>query len=131
MAEPAKDAQAGPGFVVLREVGDGQWQLVGELARRPGRPATVSRTPAPGRAPVRSPSRLALTRYSLAAGRAGRHCGGAETPAVARGYFRLLTGSAGTRPTPCRFPGLVQPCRESRMRAAAAYMRTEHAGVNS
>ncbi len=28
MAKQAKDPQAGPGFVVLREVGDGQWQLI-------------------------------------------------------------------------------------------------------
>ncbi len=32
---------------------------------------------------------------------------------------------------PGLFPWAVQPCRESRMRAAAAYMRTGHAGVNS
>ncbi|MFI5896338.1 hypothetical protein ACIA5D_40190 [Actinoplanes sp. NPDC051513] len=32
-----------PTYVVLREVGDGTWQVVGEVARRPGMPARRGR----------------------------------------------------------------------------------------
>jgi hypothetical protein len=32
-----------PGFVVLRQVGDDTWQLVGEVPRRPGLPARKAR----------------------------------------------------------------------------------------
>ena len=34
---------AGPAFVVLREIGDDTWQLVGEVARRRGLPARKAR----------------------------------------------------------------------------------------
>jgi hypothetical protein len=43
VTEPAKDLQLGPGFVVLREVGDGHWQVVGEVPRKPGLPARAAR----------------------------------------------------------------------------------------
>ena len=32
-----------PGYVVFRKVGDGLWQLLGEVPRRPGLPARTSR----------------------------------------------------------------------------------------
>ncbi|HZO62890.1 MAG TPA: hypothetical protein VFB35_07900 [Gaiellaceae bacterium] len=35
-----------PGFVVLREVGAGEWQLVGEAERRPGLSARAARSQA-------------------------------------------------------------------------------------
>lgn len=35
-----------PGFVVLRELADGQWELVGDVARRRGVPARAARTAA-------------------------------------------------------------------------------------
>ena len=34
---------AAPGFVVLRQVGDGRWQLLGEFERKPGMTARVAR----------------------------------------------------------------------------------------
>jgi hypothetical protein len=34
---------AAPGFVVLREVGDGKWELLGEVPRRQGLPARAAR----------------------------------------------------------------------------------------
>ncbi len=34
---------AGPAFVVLRQVGDDPWQLVGEVPRRRGMPARAAR----------------------------------------------------------------------------------------
>jgi len=39
-------ATGGPGFVVLKEVGDGRWRLVGEADRQPGRIARAARTEA-------------------------------------------------------------------------------------
>jgi hypothetical protein len=41
MAEARK-----PGYVVLRQVGEGQWQLVGEADRRPGLTARAARAQA-------------------------------------------------------------------------------------
>ena len=35
-----------PGFVILREVGDGRYELVGEARRRPGLPARKARAQA-------------------------------------------------------------------------------------
>jgi hypothetical protein len=35
-----------PGYVVLREIGPGRWEIVGEVDRRPGLPARRSRTEA-------------------------------------------------------------------------------------
>lgn len=32
-----------PGFVVLRELGDGKWELLGEVPRRRGLPARAAR----------------------------------------------------------------------------------------
>jgi hypothetical protein len=33
----------GPGYVVLQEVGDGNWRMVGEAERRPGATAKAAR----------------------------------------------------------------------------------------
>jgi hypothetical protein len=41
-----RDNPQHPGFVVLRELGDGRWQLVGEVRRRPGVTARAARTQA-------------------------------------------------------------------------------------
>ncbi len=38
-----KVANAKPSYVVLRQVRDNQFELVGEVVRRPGQPAKVSR----------------------------------------------------------------------------------------
>jgi hypothetical protein len=35
---------AAPGFVVLRELGDGRWELLGEVPRRRGLPARAARS---------------------------------------------------------------------------------------
>jgi hypothetical protein len=35
-----------PGYVVLRQVGEDRWQLVGDVDRRPGLPARASRAQA-------------------------------------------------------------------------------------
>ena len=35
--------QSAPGYVVLRRVDDGHWELVGEARRRPGRTARAAR----------------------------------------------------------------------------------------
>jgi hypothetical protein len=35
-----------PGFVVLRQVGDDRWQVLGEVRRRQGLPARAARTQA-------------------------------------------------------------------------------------
>jgi hypothetical protein len=37
------EARSQPGFVVLRKVADGHWELVGEARRRPGRTARAAR----------------------------------------------------------------------------------------
>ncbi|HSL12297.1 MAG TPA: hypothetical protein VLA82_13380 [Actinomycetota bacterium] len=38
------ETQRGPGFVVLREVGDDRWEMLGEVPRRRGLPARAART---------------------------------------------------------------------------------------
>jgi hypothetical protein len=38
--------RAGPGFVVLRQVTEGRWELLGEIPRRRGVPARAARTQA-------------------------------------------------------------------------------------
>jgi hypothetical protein len=43
MAQPKP---GGPGYVVLREVGRGRWELVGEAERRPGHTAKAARAQA-------------------------------------------------------------------------------------
>ncbi len=43
MAEPSKSK---PSFVVLRQVREGQWELVDEVERRPGLPARKARAQA-------------------------------------------------------------------------------------
>jgi hypothetical protein len=37
---------ATPGFVVLREIGEGRWQLLGEFERKPGMTARAARSQA-------------------------------------------------------------------------------------
>lgn len=44
--EGAKRKPAAPGFVVLRQVADGEWQLLGEVPRKRGLPARAARTQA-------------------------------------------------------------------------------------
>jgi hypothetical protein len=39
-----KARSAGPAFVVLRELGDGRWELLGEIPRTRGLPARAART---------------------------------------------------------------------------------------
>ena len=47
MTERKRHAPAGrPGYVVLQEVGQGQWRLVGEADRQPGRTARAARAQA-------------------------------------------------------------------------------------
>jgi len=46
MAESAGVSRAVPGFVVLREVEQGHWYVVGEVARRPGLSARAARVQA-------------------------------------------------------------------------------------
>ncbi len=47
MTETKRRALAGrPGYVVLREVGQGEWRLVGEADRQPGRTARAARAQA-------------------------------------------------------------------------------------
>jgi hypothetical protein len=41
-----RGATGKPGFVVLKEFGNGQWRLVGEANRQPGRTARAARTQA-------------------------------------------------------------------------------------
>ena len=41
MADQAGSAR--PGFVVLRDTGDGHWRVIGEADRRPGLPAGAAR----------------------------------------------------------------------------------------
>ena len=45
MTEAAETTRR-PGFVVLRQVGDDTWQLIGEVPRRAGLPARKARTQA-------------------------------------------------------------------------------------
>jgi hypothetical protein len=42
----AKTPKARPGYVLLRQIGDDTWQLIGEVDRRPGLPARRSRAQA-------------------------------------------------------------------------------------
>ena len=42
MAQPEGDRKS-PGYVVLRQAGDGRWELVGEARRRPGLAARAAR----------------------------------------------------------------------------------------
>jgi hypothetical protein len=44
--EGAKRKPAAPGFVVLRQVAEGEWQLLGEVPRKRGLPARAARTQA-------------------------------------------------------------------------------------
>ncbi|HEY3185656.1 MAG TPA: hypothetical protein VGJ77_22620 [Gaiellaceae bacterium] len=47
MAEARQRATSGrPGYVVLQQVGKGQWRLVGEAERRPGKTAREARAQA-------------------------------------------------------------------------------------
>lgn len=47
MTQEKRRATAGrPGFVVLQEVGSGQWRMVGEAERKPGRTARAARAQA-------------------------------------------------------------------------------------
>jgi hypothetical protein len=41
-----RTATTRPGFVVLHEVGEGRWRLVGEADRKPGRTAKAARAQA-------------------------------------------------------------------------------------
>jgi hypothetical protein len=40
---PAQKRQRGPGFVVLRQIAENQWEFLGEVARRRGLPARAAR----------------------------------------------------------------------------------------
>lgn len=46
MAETGEIAPSAGGYVVLREVAPGQWQLIGDVDRRPGLPARRARVQA-------------------------------------------------------------------------------------
>lgn len=46
MAEPGESARTAGGYVVLREVEDGHWYLVGDVDRQPGLTARASRVQA-------------------------------------------------------------------------------------
>jgi len=46
MAATQKDARPQPRYVVLREIEEGTWAMVGEVARRPGLPARRGRAKA-------------------------------------------------------------------------------------
>jgi hypothetical protein len=46
MAETQKDARPQPTYVVLREIAEDTWKVVGEVARRPGFPARRGRAKA-------------------------------------------------------------------------------------
>jgi len=46
MTATRKDQKPRPAYVVLREVADGTWQMVGEVDRRPGLPARRGRAKA-------------------------------------------------------------------------------------
>jgi hypothetical protein len=43
MTVKAKTKPSGPGFVVLRQVGKGTWELLGEVPRKQGLPARAAR----------------------------------------------------------------------------------------
>ncbi len=42
----SKQKPAAPGFVVLRQVGEGRWNLLGEFERKPGMTARAARSQA-------------------------------------------------------------------------------------
>jgi hypothetical protein len=42
----SQEKPAAPGFVVLREVGDDRWELLGEFERKPGMTARAARSQA-------------------------------------------------------------------------------------
>jgi hypothetical protein len=44
--EGARGKAAAPGFVVLRQAAEGEWQLLGEVPRKRGLPARAARTQA-------------------------------------------------------------------------------------
>ena len=44
--EATKKRPAAPGFVVLRQVAEGQWQMLGEVRRKQGLPARAARSQA-------------------------------------------------------------------------------------
>jgi len=44
--EGARGKSAAPGFVVLRQLGEGEWQLLGEVPRKRGLTARAARTQA-------------------------------------------------------------------------------------
>jgi hypothetical protein len=46
MAETPKRSTGKPGFVVLQEIGEGTWRMVGEAERLPGRTARAARAQA-------------------------------------------------------------------------------------
>ena len=46
MADKADAKPSGPAFVVLRQVEDGKWELLGEMPRKRGLPARAARTQA-------------------------------------------------------------------------------------
>jgi hypothetical protein len=46
VAEPVGQPRRLPGFVVLRDLGDGRWRVVGEADRRPGLAAAAARVQA-------------------------------------------------------------------------------------
>lgn len=46
MADRANAKPVGPAFVVLRQVEDNKWQLLGEVPRKRGLPARAARTQA-------------------------------------------------------------------------------------
>jgi hypothetical protein len=46
MTDPARQPRRPPGFVVLRDLGDGRWRVVGEADRRPGLAAGPARAQA-------------------------------------------------------------------------------------
>jgi hypothetical protein len=50
-----ESAAGKPGFVILRQVAEDRWQLVGEAARRPGLPAPRARAQAVRDAAGREP----------------------------------------------------------------------------
>lgn len=46
MAEKKRSTISNPGYVVLQQVGDNQWRLLGEATRRPGQTARAARAQA-------------------------------------------------------------------------------------
>lgn len=46
MAEPGADSRSAGGYIVLRQVEEGHWHVVGDVDRRPGLTARASRVQA-------------------------------------------------------------------------------------